>query len=225
MQSLYDTPNHRRMAAGQARSRQFDLINCSSGSDYLGAGRNADVMRGFADISLDVVLLRDGLARAGYPASLWRDSVDGYERGAVDRAIALSKRGGVWDPVEEPPQAFYTSLRGKLAAYHASHRSTWQIVSEGGCGADEAHVNIATSPSGGQVFVIPTFYYQLCRVQSENADDSRSCPKWREAVDGKLTQVSGDYRYQVRWRDGSVRRGTLSFDFNDDGRTITLRKL
>ena len=87
-----------------------------------------------------------------------------------------------------------------------------------------AIVSVATVPIAAQVMFIPTFFYELCKVQKQNADDPNGCPQWREAVEGKLQSVAGDYMYFVRWRDGVVRRGKRSFDMGDDGRTITLRK-
>jgi hypothetical protein len=223
LESLYLTKNLRRIVELDADDHRLDLISCTAGHGYLGHTEQDLIMPAFADIAFDVIFWREGLKRAGYPAALWRSALSDYEQRAVDRAIAVSKSGG--DPDDyEIPESFFKGLERDVAPYHAAHPATWHVVNDGGCGAVEAKVSIATRPTGGQVFVIPTFFYQLCKVQKQNADDTHSCPNWREAVDGQVSEVAGDYQYQVRWHDGSVRRGRLSFDYNDDGHTITLRK-
>jgi hypothetical protein len=85
-------------------------------------------------------------------------------------------------------------------------------------------VSIATEPLGAQVMFIPTFFYELCKAQRLDPDDTRRCNRWREAVDGRLSQVAGDYLYMARWPDGAIRRGTLSFTGMEDGQRVVLRK-
>lgn len=200
---------------------KFDVVNCVRGSEYTGtADRRRDVTAAFADIALDIVIWRDGFRRVGYPAALWQSSLTDYEQQSVDRAIALAAL-----PDEDPAgAAIVAALVRRLNAYRATHPSLPAIIHDGGCGAGEASVSIATAPAGAQVLVIPTFFYELCKVQKQNPDDPSACPRWREALEGKLQSVAGDYLYQARWPDGKTRRGTLRFDIGDAGKTITLRK-
>ena len=72
--------------------------------------------------------------------------------------------------------------------------------------------------------VHPDVLLRAVQTEKQNADDPSSCPRWREAIEGKLQSVAGDYVYRVRWPDGTIRRGTLRFDMGDEGKTITLRK-
>ena len=220
MQRLFDAdaetrPLHLRRPAVENR---YDLVNCNRGSEFTGAGTAHNVTADFADIALDVVIWRDAFRRFGFPAELWQPMLVEYEQHAVDRAIAA--------PGSENPedQTFEHTLAGRLNPYSAAHRGVPAIVVNGGCGAGEGTVIIATAPVGAQVLFIPTFFYELCKVQKQNADDPNSCPRWREAIEGKLQSVAGDYLYHVRWPDGTTRRGTLRFDLGDDGKTITLRK-
>ena len=64
-----------------------------------------------------------------------------------------------------------------------------EVVIGGGCGAGEVEVTIVTQPSGGQVLLAPSFYYELCRAQDIDPEDTRRCNRWREAHDGKLEYV------------------------------------
>lgn len=127
------------------------------------------------------------------------------------------------DALRRVPE-FTGSIVTSLAAYRRSHPSLPKLVSIGGCGGAELTVSIATDPKGGQVLFIPTFFYELCKVQRQNPDDPQRCPRWRGAFEGHLAEVIGNYMYRVRWHDGTLRRGTLNFAELDDGATIVLRK-
>ncbi len=230
MQRLYDAQRETLWAERLQRSESrresgrvamFDLVNCLGGSAYTGTDyRRRDITAAFADVAYDIVIWRDGFRRLGYPAALWQAPLTDYEQRRVDRAIALA----VQPQVETSGAQIVDVLVRRLNAYRASHPSLPMIVEEGGCGAGEASVSIATAPVGAQVLVIPTFFYQLCKVEKQDADDPNACPRWREALQGKLQSVAGDYLYQARWPDGKTRHGTLRFDMRDDGTTITLRK-
>jgi hypothetical protein len=229
MQRLYDADSARSWSArvhqqqfdrSMGREPTYDITNCMRGSDYTGGNPKHDVNATFADVAFDVVTWRAAFQRLGFPASTWQQPLTDYEQKEVDRTIAGAA------PIDEDPiaAAFDKTMVQRLNAYRAVHTGLPRIVSVGGCGAGEGTVAIATVPIGGQVLFIPTFFYQLCKVEKQNADDPNSCPRWREAIEGKLQSVAGDYLYRARWPDGVTRRGTLRFDMGDDGKTITLRK-
>ncbi len=225
MQQLYDADSAKlspsRVPPQQLeRSTTYDIANCFRGSEYTGGDAKHDANSAFADVALDVITWRTAFRRLGFPASTWQQPLTDYERKEVDRTIAAAA------PSDEDPiaAAFGRMIVRRLNAYRASHPGLPRIIDVGGCGAGEGTVIIATVPIGGQVLFIPTFFYQLCKVEKQNADDPSSCPRWREAIEGKLQSVAGDYLYRVRWPDGVIRRGTLRFDLGDDGKTITLRK-
>lgn len=230
MQRLYDADRATLWAQRMQRNRflsergggaKFDIVNCLGGSAYTGIDyRQPSVTAAFADIAFEVVASRDEFQRLGFPASLWQASLTEYEQRRVDRTVAL----GVQRQADPAVIELMAALVRRLNAYRATHPRLPTIVEEGGCGAGEASVSIATAPVGAQVLVIPTFFYQLCKVEKQDPDNPNACPRWREALEGKLQSVAGDYLYQAHWPDGKTRRGTLRFDMSDDGKTITLRK-
>jgi hypothetical protein len=230
MQRLYDADgakfwaarlHHQQFDREMGHVPTYDVVNCIRGSEYTGSGgAKRDVTAAFADVAFDVITWREAFHRLGFPPSTWQQPLTGYEQKEVDRAIA-SSAAAEDDPIGA---AFERTMLQRLNDYRASHPALPKIISVGGCGAGEGNVTIATVPIGGQVLFIPTFFYQLCKVEKQNADDPGSCPRWREAIEGKLQSVAGDYLYRVRWPDGATRRGTLRFDMGDDGKTITLRK-
>jgi hypothetical protein len=225
MQHFYETDvsQHRRL---EGSTSKYDLSNCEPGSDYTGTGKPT-VTAEFADIAFDVIVWREALSKLGYPATLWQPALVKYEQQEVDEAIALPTPTYFAYSAKDTPDAGSATVAAMMRAvnaYRAQHPSLPALITQGGCGAGGATVSIATAPLAVQVLFIPTFFYDLCKVQKQNADDPNSCPQWREAVQGKLESVAGDYRYLVRWPDGVLRRGKLSFDIGDDGHTITLRK-
>jgi hypothetical protein len=229
MQRLYDADSTKLWSArvkqqqfdrSMGRAPTYDIANCVHGSGYTGGDPRHDVNSAFADVAFDVITWRTAFQRLGFPASTWQQPLTDYEQKEVDRTIAAATTSDE-DPIAA---AFDKAMVQRLNAYRATHPNLPQIVDVGGCGAGEGTVLIATVPVGGQVLFIPTFFYQLCKVEKQNADDPSSCPRWREAIEGKLQSVAGDYLYRVRWSDGAIRRGTLRFDMGDDGKTITLRK-
>jgi hypothetical protein len=227
MQGFYDEDSMQQRRARDPS--QYDLSNCEDGSNYTNTGNDKPTVTSrFADIAFNVIVWREALRHIGYPAQLWQPTIVAWEQRRVDRTIALSApRSGAFaalDPPDMDAGALIAQMASRLNAYQSGHPALPKIVEIGGCGAGGATVSIATAPLAAQVMFIPTFFYQLCKVQRQNADDPNGCPQWREALEGKLQSVEGDYMYFARWSDGVVRRGKLSFDMNDDGHTITLRK-
>jgi hypothetical protein len=222
MQRLYDKGD-RNVRSLLGTKGPYDLYHCSLGADYLGEGvENERATAGFANVAFDDVVWSNNLTKLGYPANLWSDLLAAYEAKEVDLIISADEKAA--DAWTERRSEFLNGLRKPLDAFRRTKRGLRPVVVEGGCGAGEMSVTIETEPKGGQVLFIPTFFYELCRVQNVNPDDTTGCNRWREAVDGKLASVSGDYLYVVHWPDGATRRGKLSFNKLEDGQTVTLKK-
>ena len=228
MQRLYDKGD-RDIRSILGTKGPYDLYHCLVGADYLGEGAEKERgTAGFANIAFDNVVWTNNLTKLGYPARLWQELVAAYEAKEIELVIAApaqaAKEEQAMNESTARRDAFLAALRKPLDAYRRTKPALRPVVVEGGCGAGDMSVSIVTEPKGGQVLFIPTFFYELCRVQNVNPDDTGGCNRWREAVDGKLASVSGDYLYVVRWPDGTTRRGKLSFNKLEDGQTVTLRK-
>lgn len=207
----------RKFKATALRTDGYDLYNCLDGSEFAGTGSDKRTSA-FADIAFDLVLLETQLPAIGYPASVWHADVRSYEETQVRSAgrITVDQRQSARD-------AFYRSVQKDLLAYRRRHPRLPQIVVGRGCGGAEVTVTIRTQPRGAQVLLIPSFFYELCRVQKLNPNNTNLCDHWREALDGTVDLI-GNYHYFARWHDGTVRRGTLLFDTQTDKQTIMLRK-
>jgi hypothetical protein len=200
----------------------YDLYHCANGAEFLGLSGGDGRTSALANLAFDTVIWRNNLAKLGYPAEIVDPLLSEYETARL--AAALRSPHETSDQQETARGRFVERVRARLSDYRRSKPSLTPVVVEGGCGAGEVNVSIATEPLGAQVMFIPTFFYELCKAQRLDPDDTRRCNRWREAVDGRLSQVAGDYLYMARWPDGAIRRGTLSFTGMEDGQRVVLRK-
>jgi hypothetical protein len=224
MQQMYNRsgPEIRSTLTLHDDPRGYDLNHCVDGSDFLGWSGVDALTTHFANLAFDTVIWRNNLAKIGYPAEIVDPLLSEYETARL--AGALRSPPETRNQQDTANDRFLERFRARLADYRRSKPSLTPIIVEGGCGAGEVSVSIATEPRGAQVMFIPTFFYELCKAQRLDPDDTQRCNRWREAVDGTLSHVAGDYLYTARWPDGVTRRGTLSFTFREDGQRILLRK-
>lgn len=216
----------------------FDLVDCSGGSDYLpwNADGSADDtrMHSLADTAYEVLRLQGVLQALGYPESAWKPQLEAYESQSIAAAAesraapAAESDPEAWstdDPADDPQSRLHEALKDSLNRSRAGASPPLPIAFvEGGCGAGEVGVRIATQPADGTALFIPSFYYRLCKVRKIDPEDTDACDHWREPAEGVLMDVSGDYRYRVRWPDGHVRRGKFSFTNLEEGQTVTIRR-
>ena len=69
--------------------------------------------------------------------------------------------------------------------------------------------------------MISRFRFQVCRAREIDPWDIEECP-WNEIETDRVQQLSGRFRYQIRWTDGTERRGMRVIDngthtFRKDG--------
>jgi hypothetical protein len=215
------------------QDRKYDLSTCADAGYYTMEKVVYDddaEFRILTDLAMNVLFLTNGLTKMGYPPAAWSADVKKHEEGELARIQGQQAKGPdalneLREVTTENWEKFLDKfLVPKLNAYRKSHLSLPQLINDKGCGAGEIAVTIATEPRAEQVLFIPTFFYELCRVQNVNPEDASRCNRWREAQDGQLSEVVGNYMYVARWPDGTLRKGKLSFGSKDDGKTIVLRK-
>jgi hypothetical protein len=203
----------------------YDLFNCESGSDYIGPrGTELDYL--LAALAHDVVVWSNDLARLNFPRYVYEIQIAGYEGTELD-LISTNAGKDLNEWYERQGQRhseFVNILAQSLTAYKLTSGAAPRVVAKGGCGAGEMSVQIVTNPRGGRILFIPIFFYELCKAQNLNPEDTTGCNRWGEAIDGRLSQVAGDYIYVARWPDGTTRRGRLTFNNKQDGQTVVLQK-
>jgi hypothetical protein len=213
-------------------------ISCDPFQDFTGAmyGDRAEMtVERYADVADRVLGLEADLPRIGYPERVWSAWLSRYESGAiVERApspvpsaipTGLGLGGLGLSGISRPHVRLsgFEGLRDLLTSYRRSHRHARHVIL-GACVDAEAEraVPLVTQPAASHVFVIPSFFYELCRVRKVDPEDTMRCAHWRE-VASRVVPMSGSYHYIAKWADGTTARGILDKeDASSDA--ITLRK-
>ncbi len=87
-------------------------------------------------------------------------------------------------------------------------------------------VTLATVPAAGEVLLINAFAFKVCMRKQADPWDRFAC-KWNEVETGIARPLSGRFVYQVRWPDGTVRKGTREIIAGQNGAaasTVTFKK-
>jgi hypothetical protein len=205
----------KRETAMDAEMSGVDLYHCTSASDAFISNwaEASDLTVRMANLAYDVWLWNRDLQP--YPKSVWEPRLAAFESSEIDRIIRDPKSD---DSADLRAHGFSQTLAAEVNdAIRGQSPALTPIRVDGGCGAGEFGVRIVTEPKGAQVLFIPNFFYELCRAQHTDPEDTTKCKRWREAIDGTVQQVSGDYYYFAKWPDGVTRRGKLTFTHNEEG--------
>ncbi|WP_446007736.1 hypothetical protein [Candidatus Electrothrix sp.] len=206
---------------------RVDLLDCHHGSSFLSThlySKPNFLAEELADVAFRIVVLEWNLNQLDYPSELWRPALnmlEKHQKKMVSKAYASSHFPLTY--LFDDSATFLKKLALLLNIYRitqAEHLSPVWV--EGGCGAGEIGINISTVPQNGRVWLIPTFFYELCRVKKIDPFDPAKCTRWREHVKGLLFDVAGDYKYYAVWPDGFVKKGTLAFTNVEYGQTVVI---
>lgn len=84
-------------------------------------------------------------------------------------------------------------------------------------GIDVPRTSFATSPPNAEVWLVSAFAFRVCQRKNADPWDRMGC-RWTEVQTGANKPLSGRFIYQVRWPDGTVRKGVRDIAPNDDVR-------
>lgn len=209
---------------------KFDIYFCEAViTDFDPSGKN----RVFDELAAFFIRTEANLMLAGYGAQVADAPLAHFERRAlelIDEAIASG-----W----EPPDHEHFSSRDVIGpaiealAFQAESRRKLlqpdlpEIVAEGACGGGEAAVQIRTEPANGRVWMITAHSFYRCALRSRNPWNLGSC-RWLEISPDVPIFASGRKYYQVHWPGAAVKRGDITFHYDDgfrEGQTfnVTLR--
>jgi hypothetical protein len=180
---------------------EYSLADCDQARLYMPTQYSgADKLDEGTELAFYIVSWRNGLRNAGFPDAVWRPDLIQYE----DRELNTIA-GTTGDDSDERRTEFRRYLARKLNNYRQTTATSLPKVvpDDEGCGAGEADYGIRTDPPGGRVWLIPVYFYRLCKAQGLDPDNSQSCDRWRQAPNGLVQPLSGDYYYYALWPDGT----------------------
>jgi hypothetical protein len=193
-------------------------FNICNFPDTFGA-KEGTLAASYAEIADVAISYRRALNELGYRSSVAAQTIADFERYEVRRADGMNPEsfpqrgrdryssGGfpLWDNL-------YIAIQQDMSVYSRSHPALRGFVPEGGCGGGGIAMTIEAVPQPARIFIIPSFYYEVCKAQGVNPNDMSGCDHWREIIGQSIDDISGEYHYLVRWHDGITRRGVLNAD-------------
>lgn len=212
----------------------FNLIACDA--QKIDPRASDPLLQRYGYVALETSRLRGQISRLGYPASAAAEPLLAFER---DRIAVADGGDGTRDPYEALAEALNAARpgTGALPEVFAFAECTPPPmaapspapVPRRGAAAFRAPrapgVTFVTQPPAGEVLLINAFAFKVCTRRQANPWDRFAC-QWNEVETGIAKPLSGRFVYQVRWPDGTVRKGTRELLSGQSGAaaTVTFRK-
>jgi hypothetical protein len=158
--------------------------------------------------------------RLGYPKMAWEKTVQDFQSKTLER---INKSGSVDDAKNEIE--FTKQMVEVLRAYRKEHPELPSVSWNNVCGdvVEKYSVTFRTSPADGELFLIPTFYFELCKKTGVDPLRGDACRYWRQSADAKKEELIGEYYIKARWRNGSETPIKLyDIGYKSSGTTITI---
>ncbi|WP_411339190.1 hypothetical protein V6U71_14885 [Sphingopyxis sp. J-6] len=198
---------------GDGDGRKYDVVDCTTeGPDPAAVD---PLTARYGSVASEVARLRSELSRLGLPEAAYAAPLAAFEKAKVEEAAKLTEAQVMGteyaeDDAEasEQEDPYFTLAREVESNRQRLALKTPKVIAEGGCGAGEGGpVIVRTSPPGGEVLLVNAFAFKVCTRRLPDPWDRFKC-KWTEIETGAQKQLSGRYVYQVKWPDGTVRKGT-----------------
>lgn len=174
------------------------------------------------DYAARVVVVRSSGPSAGaHPAGKKLASEAKITLKAGDRIELLTANGlrtltgpGTFS-VGQPP----AGVLGALLASPAPRRAVGAVRG----GRAPVGVTLQTNPPSGEVLMLSAFAFRICQRKNADPWDRFQC-RWNEIETGVARPLSGRFVYQVRWPDGTVRKGSREIAPDQSG-PVTFKKV
>lgn len=238
---------------GDGQPPYYDVIDCNA--EYVSLDETDPLTARYGGVALEVARLRAEFERMKYPVAVYAEPLLAFEKAmiedakaapepmseadiaaadaaalAADAAMAADAPDAAADPADGG--GFENDPYYRLAQAVEANRARLapklpKVVADGGCGAGEGNpVIVRTSPPQGEVLMINAFAFKVCMRKKPDPWDRFAC-KWNEIETGVDQTLSGRYVYQVKWPDGTVRKGTREIvpSYDDEPKvTVTFKK-
>lgn len=231
---------------GDGQPPYYDVIDCNA--EYVSLDETDPLTARYGGVALEVARLRAEFERMKYPVAVYAEPLLAFEKAMIEDAKAAPEpmseadiaaadaamEADVSDAAAEPADGggFENDPYYRLAQAVEANRARLapklpKVVADGGCGAGEGNpVIVRTSPPQGEVLMINAFAFKVCTRKKPDPWDRFAC-KWNEIETGVDQTLSGRYVYQVKWPDGTVRKGTREIvpSYDDEPKvTVTFKK-
>lgn len=210
--------------------QSYNLVACDT--ERPGDEAADPLLERYGYVALETARLRAELQRIHYPASIYAEPLLAFERESIARAEDGETDG---DP--------YTALAEALEAARAGTKTPLPPVFEfrecspsamaapnspprlGAVRPSRAPgIKFRTDPPAGELWMISAFAFKVCVRKQPDPWDRFAC-KWNEVETGVARSIAGRFVYQVRWPDGTVRKGTREIAPASRSTPVTFKKV
>lgn len=222
---------------GDGTPVRYDVLSCDAETPDPDA--NDPVTTRYGATALDIARLRSDLERLKYPRASYAGPLLTLEKALIEYDASLpvepvsedDTKGASdqWEGVDNfAPYRAYLAFAAAVEANRARLAPKLPpVVAEAECGdTDSSPIIVKTSPPDGEVLLVNAFAFKVCTRKQPDPWDRFKC-RWNEIETGSEMQLEGRYVYQVRWPDGTVRKGTRVIvpDYGTEKAvTVTFRK-
>ena len=238
---------------GDGEPPYYDVIDCNA--EYVSPNDTDLLTARYGELALEVARLRNEFERMKYPVAVYAEPLLAFEKAKIEEAkaapeamtdaeIAAAEAAALAEGAADADAAAAEAvddnapLDGTADPYYALAQAVEanrerltpklpKVLADGGCGAGEGNpVIVRTSPPQGEVLMINAFAFKVCTRKKPDPWDRFAC-KWNEIETGVDQTLSGRYVYQVKWPDGTVRKGTREIvpGYDDEAKvTVTFKK-
>jgi hypothetical protein len=152
-----------------------------------------------ADIAGKIVFWSNELTALGYPPSISKDLTGQIEHDLVSNLLSghYHKEGNFYD-IDFGTYVDRLITTGNAYRKRNNPNLKRLYQEQTGCGAGgEADVSFASSPSGGQISIIPEFNYELCKAKGDTSISG--CTAWRRINSTGNSGAISVYYVYVTW--------------------------
>jgi len=226
---------------GDGEGKRYNIDDCGAESPPVLEVDPVTARYGF--VASEVARIRGDLERLKFPAALYAEPLLAFEKAKIEAADAAMEEAErlTQDPVAIPEgevsgdgnSTERDASTAFISAIEANRRRLAPKLAKlvaGGCPRYDpsggAKIIVKTAPPAGAVWLVNAFAFKVCARQKPDPWDRMAC-KWNEIETGVERRLSGRYVYQIRWPDGTVRKGTREVvpDYESETAvTVTFKK-
>ncbi|NIJ35676.1 hypothetical protein FHR22_000325 [Sphingopyxis panaciterrae] len=210
--------------------QSYNLVACDTerpraeGSDPL--------LARYGYVALETARLRTELQRIHYPASIYAEPLLAFERESIARADERATNGDPYTVLADALEAARADAKAPLSpVFEYRECSPPPMAAPNSPGRPSAvrpspapGVKFRTEPTAGELWMISAFAFKVCVRKQPDPWDRFAC-KWNEVETGVTRSMSGRFVYQVRWPDGTVRKGTREIVPAGGSTPVTFKKV
>lgn len=193
--------------------QSYNLVACDV--ERPGDETSDPLLERYGYVALETARLRAELRRMHYPAAIYAEPLLAFERESIAKAEERATDGDPYTALADALEAARAGAPTPLSPVFEYRECTPPAMAAPNRPGRPSTVRpprapgvkFRTEPTAGELWMISAFAFKVCVRKLPDPWDRFAC-KWNEVETGVTKSLSGRFVYQVRWPDGTVRKGT-----------------